>query len=108
MAKEITRQKWFEGIATGMIAASVIVFFWLPLLFVMPPGHDYRPMCSAPLSILIALSCLIYALVLGTWPIPDASHKKLRLYAVVFNLMPMIIFVSIVLGLYARGNYWSP
>jgi len=103
-----TRQIWLNGITTGMVASSLIIFFWLPLLFVMPPGTDYRPMCSAPLSIIIVIACIIYAVNLGMKQVSHAYHRKIKIYAIVLNLMPMVLFVVLVLLLRARGNFWSP
>jgi hypothetical protein len=108
MDKKVTRSKWFNGTATGILASSVIILFWLPLLFVMPPGADYRPMCSAPLSFMIIVACMIYAFVLGMMGVSHSSDRKIKIVAIMFNMLPLILCVVIVLILMSRGNFWSP
>jgi hypothetical protein len=107
MNTENTRQKCLASIAWGILANSVIIFFWLPLLFIMPPGDDYRPMCSAPLSLFIAGACLIHALIMGWKQASQESYQKERTYVILVHVMPMVLFLVFIILLHHRGNYWS-
>ncbi|MBL7152762.1 MAG: hypothetical protein ISS79_03535 [Phycisphaerae bacterium] len=59
-----TKDKWFQAIFTAMMLTSVIIFFWVPLFFVLAPGAPYRMMLGIIYTLIVVAASLIYAIVL--------------------------------------------
>jgi hypothetical protein len=56
-----TKDKWFQAIFTAMPLTSVIMFFMVPLFFVLAPGPPYRMMLGARYIYIVVVSSLIYS-----------------------------------------------
>lgn len=108
MKKGDNKSTWLVGIYIGMMASSVVIFFWLPLFFYLPPGEGYRHMLGAPFTLLAAFPTLVYAIVLLVRSFFSFRYLKLKILAILLNFMPTLLFVGMVILLLLRGNYPKP
>lgn len=108
MKKWDNKSTWLVGIYLGMMASSVIIFFWLPMFFDLPPGQGYRHMIGLPFSLLAAFPTLLYAIVLTMLSFFSFRYIRLKILAVILNLMPSFLLVAMVILLLLRGNYPKP
>lgn len=101
--------RWLLGIYIGMVANSVVIFFWLPLFFELDPGGGYRVMPGGGglVSLVICVFTLPYGVVLGIIKVKSAEHTRLKLFAVTLNLMPTLGIMLIILLLAVMGHYPS-
>ena len=100
-----TRDKWFCAIFTGIMLTSVIVFFWVPLFFVLAPGEPYRMMGGALCTLIVVVLSLIYAFVLLFF---GTRRMLLKMLAIAAVLMPIALLVFIMLLLGAMGHAPAP
>jgi len=96
------------GIYLGMVANSIIIFFWLPMFVYLPPGRGYRHMLGAPCSMLAALGTLIYAIVLTVLSVFNRRYVILKILAVALNLLPTVLLIGMIMLLALRDNYPKP
>ena len=102
------KNKWLQGIFIGIVANSIIIYFWLPLFFVLAPGESYRHMLGGPCSIFVAVATLIYGIALSRMTTKNNQYHKIKIIATILNLMPTFGLILIVLLLAIMGHIPAP
>ncbi|MBN2138338.1 MAG: hypothetical protein JW720_11070 [Sedimentisphaerales bacterium] len=100
-----TMDKWFQAIFTSMVLISIIIFFWVPLFFVLAPGAPYRMMLGGFWTLIVVVSSLIYSIILLFISTKDIV---LKILAIVSVLTPIALLLSIILLLAAMGHVPAP
>ena len=108
MRKGDNKSTWLVGIYIGMMASSVVICFWLPLFFHLPPGQGYRHMIGLPFTLLATFPTLLYAVILTILSFFSFRYIKLKILAIFLNFMPTLLFVGMFILLLLRGNYPKP
>ena len=81
------KDRWLRGIFVGMILNSMTIWSWMPALFILEPGEDYRNYAGAMVIVLVVLVIGIYGIGLIVTP---TRHKTLKTAAIILNFMPAI------------------
>jgi predicted membrane-bound mannosyltransferase len=102
------KRTWLTGIYLGMMANSVIIFFWVPMFFYLAPGQGYRHMLGVPCSLPVAFATLIYGIFLAGLSLFNRRYVMIKMAAIILNFLPTILLVGIVILLGLRDNYPKP
>lgn len=106
MIKE--RDKWINSICVGVLFNTIIIYLWVPLFASLPPGSTYRPMVEAAYSVIVILIALTYCLILIIRRVKEKVNMKLKIFAIIMNIMPLGVMFMIIFLLSLRGNICSP
>ena len=101
------RNKWLNIIFLNTVITSIVIYFWLPLLFTLPPGEDYRHMIGS-LSFLAILVGIIMFIQLAITDKSKGRCRKTKISGIIFSFIPLIVQIIIIHLLAMRGNLPSP
>jgi hypothetical protein len=102
---EYRKDRWLRSVFLGIMGSSIIIFFWVPLFFELAPGEDYRMMLGGPCSLIIAISGLLYGILLAC---KSTKHTYLQRWAIILTLLPAALLLSTIVLLAILGHTPAP
>lgn len=74
--------------------ACLMLFLWVPLLPLVSPGENIRPMLQLPLSVLVILPLSLYQIVQACRQVYATRPRRIGVVALVVALLPALVFAG--------------
>lgn len=102
MTAESQKNAVLRGVFIGLIANSIILWSWLPLMIELEPGANYRHPAGIIAIILAIPAPMIYGVILA---FKKTKHRLLKFTAVILNFTPLGVLVLLVWLLALMGHH---